>query len=105
MGVVLRLSCATAMLASPLAAWAQTPGSAELDPTAPLDPMPDIGVEWPNMNAPDATVPAADGAETPAPAVTIDAAEERRYSVIIEGLQGIEDEPVLAKSFDEQSAL
>jgi translocation and assembly module TamA len=104
-GVVLRLSCATAMLASPLAVWAQTPGSAELDPTAPLDPMPDIGVEWPNMNAPDATVPAADGAETPAPAVTIDAAEERRYSVIIEGLQGIEDEPVLAKSFDEQSAL
>jgi translocation and assembly module TamA len=104
-GVVLRLSCATAMLASPLAAWAQTPGSAELDPTAPLDPMPDIGVEWPDMNAPDATVPAADGVETPAPAVTIDAAEERRYSVIIEGIQGIEDEPVLAKSFDEQSAL
>jgi len=104
-GVVLRLSCATVMLASPLAVWAQTPGSAELDPTAPLDPMPDIGVEWPDMNAPDATVPPADDVETPAPAVTIDAAEERRYSVIIEGLQGIEDEPVLAKAFDEQSAL
>ncbi len=105
MGVVLRLSCATVMLASPLAVWAQTPGSAELDPTAPLDPMPDIGVEWPDMNAPDATVSPADGAETPAPAVTIDAAEERRYSVIIEGLQGIEDEPAIAKAFDEQSAL
>ena len=52
MGVVLRLSCATVMLASPLAVWAQTPGSAELDPTAPLDPMPDIGVEWPDMTNP-----------------------------------------------------
>src|SRR4029078_5421063 len=61
--------------------------------------------EWPDMNAPDATVPPAGDVETPAPAVTIDAAEERRYSVIIEGLQGIEDEPVLAKAFDEQSAL
>jgi len=70
-GVVLRLSCATVMLASPLAVWAQTPGSAELDPTAPLDPMPDIGVEWPDMNAPDATVPPTGDVETPAPAVTI----------------------------------
>ncbi|HEX7930691.1 MAG TPA: POTRA domain-containing protein, partial [Sphingomicrobium sp.] len=105
MGLVVRLSCATALLAYPLTASAQPAGSAELDPTAPLDPMPDIGVEWPDMNAPDATVPPADGAEaTPAP-IAIDAAEERRYSVVIEGLLGIEDEPVLAKAFDEQSAL
>ena len=60
MGVVLRLSCATVMLASPLAVWAQTRGSAELDPTAPLDPMPDLGVEWPDMNAPEETVNPAD---------------------------------------------
>ena len=108
MGVVVRLSCATALLAYPLAVAAQTAGSAELDPAAPLDPMPDIGVEWPNMNAPDATVPPAppvDGAEASPTPAAIDAAEERRYSVVIEGLLGIEDGEVLGKAFEEQSAL
>jgi translocation and assembly module TamA len=106
-GVAVRLSCATVVLAYPLSVSAQatTPGSAELDPTAPLDPMPDIGVEWPDMNAPDATVPSADGVEAKPAPLAIDGAEERRYSVIIEGFQGIEDEPFIAKAFDAQSAL
>ena len=28
---------------------------AELDPSAPLAPMPDLGVDWPDLNAKDAT--------------------------------------------------
>ena len=54
-------ACAAAALTCPCApAFAQTPGSAELDPTAPLDPLPDLGVDWPDMNAPDAPAPIED---------------------------------------------
>ena len=42
--------------------------------------------------------------EMPAP-IAVDSAEERRYSVVIEGLQGVDDELALAESFDKQSAL
>ena len=42
--------------------------------------------------------------ETPAP-IAIDSAEERRYSVVLEGLQGVDDEPALVNAFDAQSAL
>ncbi|HKT14071.1 MAG TPA: hypothetical protein VJR87_01555, partial [Allosphingosinicella sp.] len=60
--MVVRLSCAAASLAILSAtAFAQTPEPAELDPAAPLAPMPDIGVEWPDMNAPDAPPPADAG--------------------------------------------
>ena len=94
-----------AALACPLTSlFAQT---ADLDPAAPLDPLPDIGVEWPDMNAPDA--PPIEGTEEPAEEasapIAIDSAEERRYSVVIEGLQGVDDEPALAESFDKQSEL
>ena len=94
-----------AILACPLTpSFAQ---SADLDPAAPLDPLPDIGVEWPDMNAPDAAP--IEGVEEPAEQaaapVAIDAAEERRYSVVVEGLQGVDDEPALVEAFDEQSAL
>src|SRR5215203_3069511 len=98
-------ACAAAALACPLApSQAQT---ADLDPAAPLDPLPDLGVEWPDMNAPDAAP--IEGVEeppeeTPAP-IAIDSAEERRYSVVIEGLQGLGDVPGLAESFDKQSEL
>ena len=47
-----RLCCAAACaLACHESALAQSTGSAELDPTAPLDPLPDLGVEWPDMQA------------------------------------------------------
>jgi translocation and assembly module TamA len=98
-------ACAAAALTCPLApSLAQT---ADLDPAAPLDPLPDLGVEWPDMNAPDAApIEGVEEApeETPAP-IAIDSAEERRYSVIIEGLQGLGDGPALTESFDKQSEL
>ena len=103
----MRLSCAAASFAILSAsAFAQTPEPAELDPTAPLAPMPDIGVEWPDMNAPDAPPPAdANSTEAIPKPVAIDAAEERRYTVVIEGLKGVDEEPAIAKAFDAQSAL
>ena len=34
-------------------AQAAQPDPTTLDPNAPMDAMPDLGVEWPDMNAPD----------------------------------------------------
>ena len=96
-----RLSCAAAALlacASPIAA--QQPGSAEVDPTAPLDPLPDLGVEWPDMQA-----EPQQQADPEAAAPITDASVERRYTVAIAGLNGIDGEVELVEAFDEQSAL
>ena len=102
----MRLSCAAASLAIVAApAFAQASDPTELDPTAPMAPLPDLGVDWPDMNAPDAPPPTDAGTEALPKPVAIDAAEERRYTVVIEGLQGVDEEPAIAKAFDAQSAL
>lgn len=107
-------ACAAAALTCPYApAFGQAQGSAELDPTAPLDPLPDLGVEWPDMNTPDTPPPPIEGidpapvpgVETPPPSAVIDVAEARQYTVSIEGLRGVDGEPELAEAFDAQSAL
>jgi translocation and assembly module TamA len=106
-------ACAAAALAFPCAsALAQTPGSAELDPTAPLEPLPDLGVEWPDMDAPDAPPPteeidaaARETVEAPPAGIDLDSAEARRYSVGIVGLEGVDGGPELVTAFDAQSAL
>jgi len=88
------------------------PGASELDPNAPLDPMPDLGVEWPDMNQPD-PVPEPEPlteAETTdtqqLPTVTMDdAAAARRYAYRIDGLAAIADSEKLLDRFKAQSAL
>ena len=80
--LVARFACAAATaLACHAPAVAQSTGSAELDPAAPLAPLPDLGVEWPDMNAPDVEVPIeepqAPSADEEEPAA-IDVGEERR---------------------------
>lgn len=87
-----------------------SPGDAPLD--SPLDAMPEMGVAWPDMGAPDtvASIPldphdGADGptveqALAPDPAPTIDdsvgnftdTGEERRYVVVLSGLDDIADD-------------
>ncbi|HEU0285285.1 MAG TPA: BamA/TamA family outer membrane protein [Sphingomicrobium sp.] len=99
------VACAAAALACPCApSFAQ---SADLDPAAPLDPLPELGVEWPDMSAPDAP-PIEDveapASEMPAP-LSIVGSEERRYSVVVEGLEGVDDQPALVEAFDRQSEL
>jgi len=107
------LAAAACGLALPFPVSAQDPmpNSNELDPNAPLDPMPDLGIDWPDMNQPD-PVPALEPGEAaqPAPpeieAVTIEDAEAtRRYSWKIEGIGGIADVEAIEKSFHDQSAL
>ena len=105
-----RLLCAaaaSALAAGPGVAQPQPAGTAELDPSAPLDPMPDIGVEWPDLNAPDQAVPPASGATAePAPA-TVPAKEtgDQRYTVTVEGLGTIGNAEALLTAFADQSAL
>jgi translocation and assembly module TamA len=107
-------ACAVAALTCPHApAFGQAPGAAELDPTAPLDPLPDLGVDWPDMNIPDDPPPLPEGGseepppdiETLSPFAAIDAADERRYTVSVEGLQGVDGEQELLGAFEAQSAL
>lgn len=98
-------ACAAVAIACPHApARSQTPNSAELDPTAPLDPLPDLEVDWPDMNADTAGEPVSPDAPPPAEA-PIDAAGEHRYTVTVEGMQGVAGEAELVEAFDEQSAL
>ncbi|WP_257538527.1 autotransporter assembly complex family protein [Sphingobium sp. CFD-1] len=107
-----RLVLAPLLLAAPWAVHAQTAPAPAQDEAQPLDPMPDIGIDWPDMGQPDKVEPlpadphaeAADAdsesmAEAPVveepveqnPVFT-DAGEERRYSVKLNGVEGIADE-------------
>lgn len=70
-----------------------------LDPSAPLDPMPGLGVEWPQME--EGT--GGDIADTPDTTIA-DAAAERSYTVRIEGLDAIAGDELRAQ-FDQLSTL
>jgi translocation and assembly module TamA len=70
-------------------------GRAELDPTSPLAPLPDIGVDWPDLAA------APSGAPDAPPT---DAAAETRYTWSIEGIDAVAS-PLLRRRFDEASTL
>lgn len=82
------------------AARAQTPPAAEppLDPDSPLDDMPGIGVDWPDLNA------AQEEEASPAESARTEAGDELRYSLRFEGLD-IADREQLATQFDALSVL
>src|SRR5687767_9836915 len=81
-------------LATPALAQQAPPppaSGAEIDPSAPLDPMPDLGVAWPDLNQPDASpdpvgeLPAVADAEAEEPlgepVLVEDSGAARRYRV------------------------
>src|SRR5688500_6265646 len=83
-------------LAPPALAQEPMPSSSELDPSAPLDPLPDLGVEWPDMEAaePSPLPPEAGGelATTPPPSEQLDdSAAAQRYAVVLNGLETVAD--------------
>src|SRR5690348_7198125 len=65
----------------------------ELDPNAPLAVMPDLGVEWPDLNAKDTTPPPSQPTAQPqknaAPARETEANGTLRCTVAVEGLSTI----------------
>ena len=106
--------CAVLALgAAPLCA--QTPQDpAELDPSAPLDPMPELGVEWPDLLTPEPEAPpevegvapeaAAEATEVAAERVE-DATAARSYRWTISGLDGVAEAEAIRTAFDERSVL
>ena len=105
-----------ALGAAPVAAQINLPPPepTELDPSAPLDPMPDLGVQWPDMNQPEPEPPPEIEAVTPEAAaeVTEDAAElvedvtsNRRYRWAISGLEAVPEAEEIRSGFHERSVL
>jgi translocation and assembly module TamA len=104
------------LVAAPLCAQTVPPPAdpGELDPSAPLDPMPDLGVDWPDMDQPDpAPPPEVEGvAPDDAAEATRDAAEQvedasasRRYRWTLTGLDEIEEAEAVRQGFDSRSAM
>jgi translocation and assembly module TamA len=124
-----RACAAIVLLACPVAARGQ--GSAApppaLDPNSPMAAMPDLGVDWPDLALPDAPlgqlpVVPGDAGQLPllAPpppdlakgnkkdvkdAQTTEATGERRYTLTIEGLEGVPDASEIRSRFDALSSL
>jgi translocation and assembly module TamA len=114
-GVIARLLCAAATAAFACApAVAQQanppptpepqPDSTYIDPSAPLDPMPDLGVPWPEIgkDLPDASQQQAPDA--PAAAIT-ETDSEHAYAIVIDGLERLGNRQELVDAFEKQSAL
>ncbi|HXG80515.1 MAG TPA: BamA/TamA family outer membrane protein [Sphingomicrobium sp.] len=105
-----------ALAGQPLCAQTPVPPSepGELDPTAPLDPMPDLGVEWPDLNQPEPEAPpevegvapdtAAEATEEAAEQVE-DASATRRYRWQVSGLEGLAEADIIVAEFDQRSVL
>jgi translocation and assembly module TamA len=99
-------------LSAPVRAQQSAPNPTELDPNAPLDPMPDLGVEWPDMDKPD-PIPEPQPGEAAQPAAEDqavgeaieDAAATRRYSYRIDGLEAVAEADALIDRFKKQSML
>jgi translocation and assembly module TamA len=112
-----RLLCAAAVAALvPGLATAETvppaqppPDPAELDPSAPLDPMPDLGVAWPDLKAGDTALPPAapqaSSQKKEKERELADGAGNIRYTVQVEGLAPIGSAEDLLRDFRKQSAL
>jgi len=72
------------MSASSLHAQQNAAQSILLDPESPLEPLPDLGVDWPDLSLePGQSAPTTAAAQT-------DAASELRYSVAFEGMDGVD---------------
>jgi translocation and assembly module TamA len=94
------LTAALVLLSWSAAAGAQTaeppppPAQQPLDPSAPMEEWPDLGVEWPQMEqSPGEAIPDQPGAT----ATAADAAAARSYSYTIAGLDAAEAGPLLER--------
>jgi translocation and assembly module TamA len=121
LGSVVLLAVAPVM-AQPVVAQpvpAPPPRGAEIDPSAPLDAMPDLGVDWPDLAKPDpAPTPdalpelvqapsnaAEDVAPRAEPVLVGDSLAARRYRVTLAGVAGLAGGDAVTSGFDAQSAL
>ena len=108
-----RLQCAAALsfiycspaLAQTAAAPAPTPTDpAELDPSAPLDALPGLGVDWPTLDTTD-QASSVESSQTQQGQVVAEDAGDRAYVVEIQGLGTFPASEELLKGFRSQSTL
>ena len=81
-----------------------------IDPSAPLDPMPDIDLDWPDLDAPEPADPEAEPIDPAAvpeaqAATTSDSVAELRYSLSVEGLDDVPQGDAIRALFAANSAL
>jgi translocation and assembly module TamA len=111
-----RLLCAVgciALSAGPALAQAapQPPpptGEPELDPSAPLAPMPDLGVEWPQLDVRETAPPppaAVEAGKGPSAEQAEDGTGTIRYTVAVEGLSSVGASEELLSAFHKASTL
>lgn len=70
-----------------------------LDPESPMAPLPDLGVDWPDLSKPD---PVASLPDAPAASV-VEAADDQRYATVVAGIEGLPE--AVAIRFNELSTL
>ena len=97
---VLSVLCASPALAQQAQPESPPTDPAELDPSAPLDPLPGLGVDWPTLSTDESAVPQA-AQQAPAE----NAAGDRKYVLEITGLGSVGASEDLLKAFRQQSAL
>jgi translocation and assembly module TamA len=100
LAALLLCACPGALLAQEQPPPADPLDQPPLDPSAPLDPLPDLGVDWPDMEQGSDDDRIADAPDT----AIADAAAERLYAVRIEGLDA-DTEAALRSQFDSLSTL
>src|SRR5688500_13494549 len=102
-------ACSFALAAPAIAQSTPPPSPGDLDPSAPLDPLPDLGVEWPDPGAADepiAPIPGEIAAQLEqAPPAVAEGPSELRYAIAFEGLEKIGPDEELIRSFETQSVL
>ena len=81
------------------------PQAGDLDPNAPLAPLPDIGVAWPDLKASDTAPPPATTPVSRPGHVVPAGVGDIRYTVEVEGLESLGGAPDLLRDFRRQSAL
>ena len=115
---LLSAAAAAALCAARAASQNAPPEPSELDPNAPMAPLPNLGVDWPDLNAKEAA-PTVSPAENPAPSAApaasaapapkakgeADGAGDIRYTWAIEGLGPIGKQEDFMKAFRKQSVL
>ena len=97
-------SASAAVCASPALAQQAQQSLPPLDPSAPLDPMPDIGVDWPDL----ATEAPGEPLANPSPlasAPVADVTTKREYSIAINGIHRVGNAAELVEAFEQQSVL
>jgi translocation and assembly module TamA len=87
------------LLVSTAQAQTQPATPPPLDPESPMAPLPDLGVDWPDLNKADPITPLPDAPVE----VVVEAADDQRYSTVVAGIETLPE--AVTVRFNELSTL